>query len=236
MTTHSPLSNLAIVDPNQTSARAPARSTVDRHDELSRALAVVSPKRACALRDALLERYRCIGGVLNAPIHEIESIPGIEPLETAFIAALSSVHQRALVERVPRGCNLTSLSLAVDYLRDRFHTATNESLVILLLDKKNRLIREMIVSEGSVDFIPFSLKRILRLVIMFEATSVILAHNHPSGDPTPSASDREMTQLLIDSLSPLDVVLHDHFVIGEDEVFSMKLGRACQNLPNEEHA
>jgi DNA repair protein RadC len=89
-------------------------------------------------------------------------------------------------------------------------------------DKKNQLIADEVMGEGTVDHAPVYPREVMRRALELSASAVILAHNHPSGDPTPSSADVEMTRQVIDAGRPLRITVHDHIVVGRDGVASLK--------------
>lgn len=92
---------------------------------------------------------------------------------------------------------------------------------MLYLDRKNRLIKDD-VDEGTVDHVPVYPREIARKALVLGASSVILAHNHPSGDPTPSSSDVAMTKQVVEALRTLDINVHDHLIVGADRTVSLR--------------
>jgi DNA repair protein RadC len=93
---------------------------------------------------------------------------------------------------------------------------------VLFLDKKNQLIKDEIMSSGTVDEAPVYPREIARRALELAASALILVHNHPSGDTTPSRADIDMTRQLIDALDPLDIAIHDHLIAGTSGVTSFK--------------
>ncbi len=93
---------------------------------------------------------------------------------------------------------------------------------MLFLDRKNQLIADEVMNEGTVDHAPVYPREIVRRSLELSASSVILVHNHPSGDPTPSQADIEMTRQVVDAGRPLRVTVHDHLVVGREGVASFK--------------
>jgi DNA repair protein RadC len=93
---------------------------------------------------------------------------------------------------------------------------TREQFRILFLDKRNALIADEIQGLGTVDHTPVYPREVVRRALEFSATAVILVHNHPSGDPTPSRADIEMTKTIIDTAKPLGIAVHDHIIIGKN--------------------
>jgi len=92
----------------------------------------------------------------------------------------------------------------------------------MFLDKKNALIADEIQQTGTVDHTPVYPREVVKRALELSATAIILVHNHPSGDPTPSRADIEMTKLIIDTARPLGITVHDHIIIGKDGHASLK--------------
>ena len=196
--------------------------TFGADDELMASLALISPKRAAEIHRGLSERFRSVSAVLNASDLEIETLPGIKDKEVKLIKCMGAIHRRAMRERMPRGCRLSCMTELTSYLHDLYGRRRTEALVVLLLDSKSRLIRETTVSEGTVDYVPMQMQEILRMVVLERAAAVILAHNHPTGDPTPSEVDRIMTNKLIQLLTYLKVQLYDHVIVGDQLAYSLQ--------------
>jgi DNA repair protein RadC len=99
---------------------------------------------------------------------------------------------------------------------------TREQLRVLFLDRKNQLIADEVLGFGTVDHAPVYPREVARRAIELAASSLILVHNHPSGDPTPSRSDIDMTRGLIDALSAFDITIHDHLIVARHGIVSFK--------------
>ena len=108
-----------------------------------------------------------------------------------------------------------------EYLAVRLRHCRIEKTLVLFLDKNNNLIHDDIMQCGTVDA-PLNSAEIARRALEFSASAVILVHNHPSGDPTPSRADVAMTKKVIAALAVLDIVLHDHAIVGRDRTVSMR--------------
>ncbi len=100
--------------------------------------------------------------------------------------------------------------------------ASREQFRVLFLDKKNQLISDEVMNEGTVDHAPVYPREVVRRALELAASAVILAHNHPSGDPTPSSADVAMTRQVADAAKALGLTVHDHIVVGRDGVASLK--------------
>jgi len=117
---------------------------------------------------------------------------------------------------------LSSWSALLDYCRSAMQFERKEQFRVLFLDKKNRLIADEILGHGTVDRAPVYPREVMKRALAHEATAIILAHNHPSGDPTPSQSDIDMTNQMIAAMKPLGVTIHDHLIIGRDNIASFR--------------
>jgi DNA repair protein RadC len=97
-----------------------------------------------------------------------------------------------------------------------------EQFRVLFLDRKNKLIRDEILSQGTVDHAPVYPREVVRRALELQASALILVHNHPSGDPAPSSADVEMTKLIVDAARTMDISVHDHLIIGRDRHSSLR--------------
>jgi DNA repair protein RadC len=117
---------------------------------------------------------------------------------------------------------MSSFDAVKDYLYAQYASATHEHFHVLYLDRKNRLINDECIATGTVDHVPVYPCEVMRSAILQNASALILAHNHPSGETTPSTSDITMTQQLYQAAETLGIVLHDHLIVGRSSVYSMK--------------
>jgi DNA repair protein RadC len=117
---------------------------------------------------------------------------------------------------------LTSTEAVRTYLRTRLAALPREAFHVLFLDKKNQLIADERMAEGTVDHAPVYPREIVRRALELSASAIVLAHNHPSGDPAPSRADIDMTQQVVAAARALQIAVHDHFVVGGDQVASLR--------------
>jgi DNA repair protein RadC len=108
------------------------------------------------------------------------------------------------------------------YLKVDLAERTREQFRVLFLDKRNRLIADEVMGHGTIDHAPVYPREVLRRTLELEASAIILVHNHPSGDPTPSSADRAVTQEIVNAASALRVTVHDHIVVAREGVTSFK--------------
>ena len=110
----------------------------------------------------------------------------------------------------------------LDYLRLAQGFDHREQFRILFLDKKNNLIADEVQGRGTVDHTPVYVREVVKRALELSSTAIILVHNHPSGDPTPSRADIDMTKQIMDAARPLGVSVHDHIIVGRDGHASLK--------------
>jgi DNA repair protein RadC len=173
------------------------------------------------LAKQLIKRFGDFAGVISAPPAQL----ALEGLSDNTIATLKLIQAGALRlgrQRVMSQPILSSWSALVDYLRGAMAREANEQFRLLFLDRKNRLIGEEIQARGTVDHTPVYVREVVKRALELGATALILVHNHPSGDATPSRADIEMTREIARAAAPLGVTVHDHIIIGRGEPASLR--------------
>jgi DNA repair protein RadC len=170
----------------------------------------------------LLARFGGLAGVFGARAEELKTVQGIgaaAALDLKLVHEATARISRAEVKRRPV---ISSWSALLAYVRTAMAHEAREQFRVLFLDKKNQLIADEVMNEGTVDHAPVYPREVVRRALELSASAVILTHNHPSGDPTPSSADIDMTRQVIDAARPLRIAVHDHLVIGRDGVASFK--------------
>ena len=184
--------------------------------------------RSIPLRDvkplakALLARFGGLSGVLGASIEELRTVAGVG--ETVALD-LKLMHEAALRigrEPVTKRTVISSWTALLAYVKVALAHESREQFRVLFLDKKNQLIADEVMNKGTVDHAPVYPREVVRRALELASSSLILVHNHPSGDPSPSAADVEMTKQVVEAGRPLRVTVHDHLVVGRDGVASLK--------------
>jgi len=170
----------------------------------------------------LLKRFGSLAEVLGAPerlLREVDDIGESAALDLKIVAAAALRMARG--EIAGREV-LSSWNQVIDYCRAAMAFEEREQFRILFLDKKNALIADELQQTGTVDHTPVYPREVVRRALELSATALILVHNHPSGDPTPSRADIDMTKTIIDTARPLGIAVHDHIIIGKKGHASMK--------------
>lgn len=171
---------------------------------------------------ALIQTFGSLSGVFAAPPRKLMQVDGVGETVAAYLKAVHAAHIRASADTVKTAPVLSSWSAVESYLRISLQHETTEQFRVLYLDRKNNLITDMKLGQGTVDHAPVYPREVARHALEHAASSLILVHNHPSGDPTPSQADISMTREIIDALTALEITLHDHIVVGRQGAFSMK--------------
>ena len=118
--------------------------------------------------------------------------------------------------------NLSSTDAVVAYFRTKLRGAEREEFHLLFLDKKNGLLAAEKAQEGTVDHTPVYPREVLRRAIELGASAIVMVHNHPTGDPTPSRADIMMTAKIVEALAPMGITVHDHLVLGGNNFTSLR--------------
>jgi DNA repair protein RadC len=167
-----------------------------------------------ALARALLARFGSFAGAIAAPAQELRQVDG---LGEAAVAALKTVQAAALRlarAEVKQAPVLTNWDRLIDYLTATLARERTEQVRVLFLDTRNRLLADEAQGRGTVNHTPLYPREVVRRALELHATAIILVHNHPSGDPTPSAQDIATTREVKDAAQALSIVLHDHVIVG----------------------
>jgi DNA repair protein RadC len=187
-------------------------------------LHVVIPRRDTkVLAKELLKRFGSFSAVLAAPRDRLAEFDGFGEITLTHLKVFQAAAQRFAHDRVDRDMPiLNSWSALIDYCRAAMAFADIEQFRILFLDKKNRLIADEVQQTGTVDHTPVYPREVIKRTLELGATALILVHNHPSGDPSPSSADVQMTRQINDIATPLGVTVHDHIIIGKNGHASLK--------------
>jgi DNA repair protein RadC len=168
----------------------------------------------------LLARFGSLRGVLGASARALRHEPGIGPARAAMLLAVGELARRLLEQRLPRGTALCTSAEVYRYCGARLAALRKEQFHVILLDGKNRPIKEVRISEGSLTASLVHPREVFVPVIEESAAAIILVHNHPSGDPTPSAEDVAITHRLRQVGELRGVHVLDHVVIGDGRYVS----------------
>jgi len=173
------------------------------------------------LAHGLLEHFGSLPQVLEAPVEELEKVPGISRNAAVLLNLTTSVGRYYQVVRDSQVVKLDSIEKCGAYLVPFFFGRRNETVFLLCLDAKCKVLCCKKVGEGSVNSAGVPIRRIVEVALGANATTVVLAHNHPSGIAVPSGDDIQTTRRVAAALSTVDIHLADHIVVADDDYVSM---------------
>ena len=163
---------------------------------------------------ALLEKFGSFAEVISAPEQRLAEVDGIGEASITELKIVQAAASRLLRDEVKRRPVLSSWSAVLDYCRSAQAFADREQFRILFLDKRNQLIADEVQQTGTVDHTPVYPREVVKRALELSATAIVLVHNHPSGDATPSRADIDMTKQIVDVAQKLGIEVHDHIIVG----------------------
>lgn len=174
------------------------------------------------LAKELLTHFGNLGGIFNAPISELSRISGLSEKTIITFKSIQAIFHRMMKEEVLHKPVLNSWTRLVEYCTATMAHEGKEHFRILFLNKKNELIADEIQQSGTVDHTPAYPREIMKRALELSATALILVHNHPSGDPTPSEADIDLTYAIKGAGEPFSIVVHDHLIVSKNGTTSMR--------------
>lgn len=185
------------------------------HELIEYLLALAIPRRDTKpLAKALLREFGGVGGVLTADTEALRRQEGMGETSVAAIKIAHAAAIRLVQAQAAERPVLSNWQALLDYLHaDMAHHAI-ERFRVLHLDTKNRLIRDEVMSEGSIDQAAVYVREVVKRALQLGSAALILVHNHPSGDPAPSRADIDITRAIAAAGKPLNIAVHDHLIIG----------------------
>jgi DNA repair protein RadC len=185
------------------------------YELLELALFAAIPRRDTKpLAKTLLAKFGSFAEVIAAPRARLLEVKGVGEAVANHLKIVEAAAQRLAKTRVIGRAALSSWAALIDYCTAAMAREQTEAFRILFLDRKNVLIADEVQNRGTIDHTPVYPREIIKRALELGASSIILVHNHPSGDPTPSRADIEMTREIAAASKALGIAIHDHLVIG----------------------
>jgi len=174
------------------------------------------------LAKALITKFGSFAETVHAPETLLKEVSGLGDSAIIEIKLIAATASRVAKGQVKQKTVLSSWATVLDYCRASMAFADKEQFRILFLDKRNQLIADELQQVGTIDHTPVYPREVVKRALELSATAIILVHNHPSGDPTPSTADIQMTKSIMSISSPLGISVHDHIIVGKNGHASLK--------------
>jgi DNA repair protein RadC len=174
------------------------------------------------LAKALIARFGSLAGVLGAERDALLGVSGMGAASAAALLAVREAGRRLLRAEVRHRHVISSWQHLLDYLTATAGYAETEEFHLLFLDRKNVLVADERQQRGTVDHVPVYPREVVKRALELGASAVVMVHNHPSGDPTPSKGDIDMTKAVANALAAVGVAIHDHVIVGRGRHASFK--------------
>lgn len=197
--------------------------TLADHEMLEMILLRAVPRREVTrVAKDVMARFGSFADAISAPSQRLSEVDGMTSGAIAEFKLLEAAVQRFTKEAMKKRLPLGSWREVIDYCRTAMAFEDREMFRVLFLDKKNGLIADEVQGVGTVDHAPVYPREVIRRALELSASAIILVHNHPSGDPTPSGEDVKMTLEIMASAKPLGLTVHDHIIVGRQGNASLK--------------
>jgi DNA repair protein RadC len=193
------------------------------YELLEMALYAAIPRRDTKpLAELLLKKFGSFAEVVHAPEARLREVDGVKDASINQLKLIAAAAARIAKGEIKRSIALSSWNDVIDYCRSSMAFADKEQFRLLFLDKRNQLIADEVQQIGTIDHTPVYPREVIKRALELSATALILVHNHPSGDPSPSQADIRMTKAIIDIAAPLGISVHDHIIVGKSGHASLK--------------
>jgi DNA repair protein RadC len=215
--------NLGQCDRLREKYKAHGDIALDDQEVLELLLCRSKPKvDATAGARELMDRFGTIAGVLGAPIYLLQEHHTVGRAAAFDLKMIATASQRALKSELRHGRVLASSKAVLDYCRVLMGHERREQLRILFLDNRHALIADEVHGYGTINHTPVYPREVVKRALELAASAIILIHNHPSGDPSPSSADIDMTGAIVAITRLMGIDVHDHIIIGRDRHVSMR--------------
>jgi DNA repair protein RadC len=193
------------------------------YELLEMVLFTAQPRRDMKpLAKSLLKKFGSFAEAVHAPETLLREVDGIGEASINQLRLIGAAASRIAKGQLQQRTLLSSWNDVISYCRTSMAFADKEQFRLLFLDKRNQLIADEVQQVGTVDHTPVYPREVIKRALELSATAILLVHNHPSGDPTPSSADIRMTRAIIDIATPLGISVHDHIIVGKNGHASLK--------------
>jgi DNA repair protein RadC len=171
---------------------------------------------------AIVSHFDSLAALLTASAEEIAVRSNVNPEVANLVAALGRLHHAALREAIAERRVIASFDDLNQFALWRLRGCEIEEVLVLLLNRKNGLIREQPIRSGTVHHVQLYPREVVRQALLYNASGVALVHNHPSGDPTPSQADIEMSRMVANALGAVGIAFHEHLIVGANHTIGIR--------------
>jgi DNA repair protein RadC len=193
------------------------------HEMLEMILFIALPRRDTKpIARELLVKFRTFGGVVGAPAAELRSVDGLGEAGTAALKLVQAAALRMMRLEVTSQPVLSNWERLTEYLTASMQHERTEHFRVLFLDGRNKLIADEVQGRGTINHAPAYPREVVRRCLELHATAVILAHNHPSGEPAPSREDVALTADIVMAATAMGIAVHDHIIVGRGRWLSFR--------------
>ena len=170
----------------------------------------------------MASHYGSVTALLTSSEEEIISRCDVEPKIAKLIAVLNHVHQEMMIEEIKELPSIKNFEALSQFVRARLKGFEIEQVIALLLDRKSHLIHEHSIRGGTINHVQLYPREVVRLALIYNASAVILVHNHPSGDATPSQADVEMSRMVASALAGVGIAFHEHLIVAANKIAGIR--------------
>jgi DNA repair protein RadC len=203
--------------------RSAGADALSDYELLELVLFAAQPRRDMKpLAKTLLKAFGSFAEVIHAPETRLREVDGIGDTTVNHLRLIAAAAHRVAKGELKQRARLSSWEDVIDYCRTSMAFADKEQFRLLFLDKRNQLIADEVQQTGTVDHTPVYPREVIKRALELSATALILVHNHPSGDPSPSQADIQMTKVIVEIAKPLGIAVHDHIIVGRNGHASLK--------------
>ena len=171
---------------------------------------------------ALLQRFGSLSAVLDASVEELCSVRGIGRQSALYLKLIRNVFKKYSLDEVKEKVTIRTPEQVINYCKASLAGKSEECLELIYLSIRNTVIKTEIIASGDLDRVSVSPRKVVECALAAKAAAVILVHNHPSGDPTPSMEDILLTKEIVRSAALLGIAVHDHIIVGKSTHYSLK--------------
>ena len=171
---------------------------------------------------ALLKRFGSLAAVLDADPAQLESVPGVGQSTAQFLKLIRAVFKKYSLDEVKDRVTIRTPKQVLEYCKASLEGKKEECLEVIYLSVRNTIMGTQVVASGLIDRVAVSPRKIVECALAAKASAIILVHNHPSGDATPSQEDIDLTQDVIRAAALFGISVHDHIIVGKGSHYSLK--------------